>query len=139
MFSVVSVDSSFASANVAGSMSCWVAVLQQRSRLESKLATVGRLYSDITASVSHCSRNLSISKRKKERNSETGKGRGAVRKMPRKANGPSARDSVASRSQTRPHISMVSGECAILTSRVLSFLPITLYKVFITALSGAVD
>ena len=52
LFSVVSVDSSFASANVAGSMSCWLAVLQQRSR-ESKLATVGRLYSDITASVSH--------------------------------------------------------------------------------------
>ena len=33
------------------------------------------------------------------------------------------------------------GNCVILTSRVpvTSFLPITLYEVFITALSGAVD
>ena len=51
--SCMSVDSSFASANVAGSMSCWLAALQQRSHLESRLATVGRLYSDITVSESH--------------------------------------------------------------------------------------
>ena len=34
-------------------MSCWLAALQQRSHLESRLATVGRLYSDITVSESH--------------------------------------------------------------------------------------
>ena len=43
------------SANVAESMSCWLAALQQRSRFESRFSTIGRLYSnsDKTASVSH--------------------------------------------------------------------------------------
>ena len=94
----------------------------------------------------NCSRNLSISKRKKERNSETGKGWGTVRKMPRKSKRSvriraglcrvslSAADAIA-------HLHGDFGKCAILTSRgpVTSFLPITLYEVFITALSGAVD
>ena len=84
-------------------------------------------------------------KRKKERNGETGKGQGTVRKKTKKQdrNGPPARHSVASRSQidATAHLHGDLGKCVILTSRgpVTSFLPITLYEVFITALSGAVD
>ena len=71
-------------------------------------------------------------KRKKERNSETGEGRGTVRKMPRNRKWSA---------HATAHLHGDLGKCAILTSRgpVTSFLPITLYKVFITALTGAVD
>ena len=82
-------------------------------------------------------------KRKKERNSERGKGQGTVRKNQETGNGLPARHSVASRSQIDAiaHLHGDLGKCVILTSRgpVTSFLPITLYEVFITALSGAVD
>ena len=52
-------------------------------------------------------------------------------------NGPAARHSADATAQLHGDL----GKCVILTSRgpVTSFLPITLYEVFITALSGAVD
>ena len=52
-------------------------------------------------------------------------------------NGPPARHS----EDATAHLHGDLGKCVILTSRgpVTSFLPITLYEVFITALSGAVD
>ena len=76
--------------------------------------------------------NLSISKRKKE-SCVTGKGRGTVRNLNAKKQERSARTGLC-----RTLISLSDaidlGKCAILTSRgpVTSFLPITLYEVFIT-------
>ena len=65
-------------------------------------------------------------------------------KCQEKANGQSARTLSLCRvslSDATAHLHGDFGKCAILTSRgpVTSFLPITLYEVFITALSGAVD
>ena len=78
--------------------------------------------------------------KKKEGTKETvrhGKAGEQSEKCQEVGNGPPARHSA----DATAHLHGDLGKCVILTSRgpVTSFLPITLYEVFITALSGAVD
>ena len=83
--------------------------------------------------------------KKKERKKETvrhGKAGEQSEKCQEKANGPSARDSVTRlalrRDRTSPWRFWKVCDFDVM-GPVTSFLPITLYEVFITALSGAVD